>query len=93
MVEHGTTPVSNKGGSNMQARFSYNRLWKLLIDKGMNKQTLCSLSGVSPTSLAKLGKGANVTTDIILKICLALDCDTIDVMEIVNRKDTEPNNE
>lgn len=82
---------SHKGGSNMQARFNYNRLWKLLIDKEMSKQALCTLSGISPTSLAKLGKGANVTTDIILRICLALNCDTNDIMEIVHRQENEGN--
>lgn len=73
----------------MQARFSYNKLWKLLIDKEMNKQTLCAISNISPTSLAKLGKGANVTTDIILRICLALNCDTNEIMEIVGRSRNE----
>ena len=46
---------------------------------------LRSQGGYSPISLEKLGKGANVTTDIVLKICIALNCDTGDVMEIVNK--------
>ena len=62
---------------------SYNKLWKLLIDKGMNKQDLKQLSGVSTTSIAKLGKGENITTDVLLKICKALNCDVTDIMEIV----------
>ncbi len=64
-------------------RFSYNKLWKLLIDKSMNKQKLKKISGVSSASMAKLGKGQNVTTDVLLRICTALDCDIGDIMEIV----------
>ncbi len=70
-------------------RFSYNRLWKLLIDKGINKQTLREISGVSSTSIAKLGKGGNVNTDVLLRICNALDCDISDIVEIVKDETTE----
>ena len=62
---------------------SYNKLWKLLIDKGMNKQELKKKAGVSTASIAKLGKGENITTDVLLKICKALDCDITDIMEIM----------
>lgn len=62
---------------------SYNKLWKLLIDKKINKKELSELSGVSLTSIAKLKKGANVNTDIILKICIALNCDISDIVEVV----------
>ena len=65
-------------------RMSYNRLWKLLIDKNMKKSDLRKVAGVSSSSLAKLGKGENVTTDVILKICVALDCRVEDIMEIIN---------
>jgi len=64
-------------------KMSYNRLWKLLIDKGMKKSALRKEAGISSSSLAKLGKGENVTTDVILKICIALDCRVEDIMEIV----------
>lgn len=64
-------------------RMSYNRLWKLLIDKNMKKSDLRKVAGVSSSSLAKLGKGENVTTDVILKICVALDCRVEDIMEII----------
>jgi DNA-binding Xre family transcriptional regulator len=64
-------------------RISYNKLWKLLIDKNMNKQYLKVLSGVSAASIAKLGKGENITTDVLLKLCEALDCDLEDIMETV----------
>lgn len=63
---------------------SYNKLWKLLIDKKMNKKELSEKSGVSTTSIAKLKKGANVNTDILLKICKALNCDIADIVEVVN---------
>ena len=62
---------------------SYKKLWKLLIDRDMKKRDLCEKAGVSATSLAKLGKGENVNTDILVKICRALDCDVSDIMEIV----------
>ena len=50
-------------------RISYNKLWKMLIDKNMNKQDLKNATGISSASIAKLGKGENITTDILLKIC------------------------
>lgn len=65
-------------------QISYNKLWKLLIDKGMNKQDLKRISGISTTSMAKLGKCENITTDILLKICNALKCDISDIMEITD---------
>lgn len=61
---------------------SYNKLWKLSIDKNMKKKQLSQLSGVSSASIAKLGKGGNVTTEVLLKICKALDCDISDIMEV-----------
>lgn len=64
-------------------RFSYNKLWKLLIDRGINKKTLREMSGISATSVAKLGKGGNVNTDVLLRICDALNCDVGDIMEFV----------
>ena len=62
---------------------SYNKLWKLLIDKNMNKQALREASGISSGSIAKLGKGDNITTEVLLRICEALDCDISDIMEVV----------
>ncbi|MDR1892817.1 MAG: helix-turn-helix transcriptional regulator [Oscillospiraceae bacterium] len=61
---------------------SYNKLWKLLIDKKMNKKDLRLAAGVSTSVIAKLGKGENVTTDILLKICKVLGCDISEIMEI-----------
>ena len=62
---------------------SYNKLWKMLIDKGMNKHDLKELSGVSSASIAKLGKGDNITTDVLIKICESLDCALEDIIETV----------
>lgn len=70
-------------------KMSYNRLWKLLIDKDMKKSDLRKVAGVSSSSLAKLGKGENVTTDVILKICSTLDCNIEDIMEIVKTEVSE----
>lgn len=62
---------------------SYKKLWKLLIDNDMKKKDLRQAAGISPTSIAKLGKNENVTTDVLAKICKALGCDIGDIMEIV----------
>jgi putative transcriptional regulator len=63
--------------------FSYNRLWKLLIDRGMKKQELQKISQVSAASIAKMGRCENVTTDVLLRICSAMDCNVEDIMERV----------
>lgn len=65
---------------------SYKKLWKLLIDKDMKKKDLCELAGISPTSVTKMGKGGHVTTVVLMKICLALDCGLNDIMEILQEK-------
>lgn len=62
---------------------SYKKLWKLLIDKDMLKKDLAQKAQISPTSIAKLSKNENVNTDILRKICIALDCDICDIMEMV----------
>lgn len=69
---------------------SYNKLWKLLIDKNMNKQALRKATGISTATLAKLGKGADVNTEILRRICVALDCEIGDIMEVI--KDTNNSN-
>jgi DNA-binding Xre family transcriptional regulator len=63
---------------------SYKKLWKLLIDKNMTKMDLRDAAGISAASIAKLGKGGNITTDVLLKICNALDCKLEDIMETVS---------
>lgn len=65
-------------------KISYNKLWKLLVDKGMKKKDLKEVTGISATIIAKLGRNENVTTDTLLKICTALDCNISDIMDIVH---------
>lgn len=62
---------------------SYKKLWKLLIDRDMKKKDLREAAGISTSSMAKLGKNKNINTDILVKICKALNCDISDIMEIV----------
>lgn len=72
----------------LKTQFSYNRLWKLLIDREVQKQELQKMSEVSAASIAKMGRCENVTTDVLLRICEALDCSIEDIMERVPVKDT-----
>ncbi len=60
---------------------SYKRLFKLLIDRDMKKKDLCEIANISTTSVTKLKNNQNVNTEIIEKICCALDCDVEDIME------------
>ena len=69
--------------------FSYKKLWKLLIDRGIKKKELAEMAGISATSIAKLGKGGNVNSKVLLKICVALGCNLDDIVEIVE-KDEKP---
>ena len=62
---------------------SYKKLWKLLIDKDLKKHDLCQMAGISSASVAKLTKGKNIQTDILVKICAALNCGIEDIMEIL----------
>ena len=62
---------------------SYKKLWKLLIDKDMRKEDLRLKAGISTNTIAKLGKNENVNTEMLVKICTALNCDIVDIMEIV----------
>ena len=64
-------------------RISYKKLWKLLIDRDMMKKDLANSAGISTASSAKLGRNENVNTDILLRICTALECDISDILEIV----------
>ena len=68
----------------MGISLSYNRLWKLLIDRGMTKQDLRKITGLSSASIAKLGKGQNINTDVLIRICNALNCDLHDIVETVH---------
>ena len=61
---------------------SYDKLWKLLIDKKMNRTALKEAAGISFNVLAKMGKSETVSMESMLKVCEALDCDISDVMEV-----------
>lgn len=74
---------SNKNKKELKTQFSYNRLWKLLIDRNIKKQELQKMSEVSAASIAKMGRCENVTTDVLLRICEALNCRIEDIMERV----------
>lgn len=62
---------------------SYKKLWKLLIDKDIKKKDLSEKAGISPATITKMGKGGHVTTEVLLKICNALNCGIEDIMEVV----------
>ena len=65
---------------------SYNKLWKRMIDCDLNKTQLREKAGVSTNVIAKLGKGENISMDVLVKICNALQCDIADVIEIVKEE-------
>ena len=67
---------------------SYKKLWKLLIDKDMKKHDLIAEAHLSSSTIAKLTRGENVNTAILLKICKALQCDIADIMEIIDTDKT-----
>lgn len=71
----------------------YNKLWKLLIDRKMKKKDLAALSNVSKATLAKMSNDVHVSTEILEKICNALDVDIADVVEIVPYKNKESGEE
>ena len=62
---------------------SYKKLWKLLIDRDMKKKDLCAAAGISSASITKMGRNGHVTTEILAKICNALECQIEDIMEVV----------
>ena len=75
--------MHTKEGESFMA-VSYKKLWKLLIDRDMRKKDLCAKAGISSASVTKMGKGGHVTTEVLLKICTALDCQIDDIMEITS---------
>jgi len=70
------------GGRNKMS-VSYKKLWKLLIDREMKKKELCAKAGISPSSLTKMGKNGHVTTEVLAKICSALNCTVDEIMDII----------
>ena len=68
---------------------NYKKLWKLLIDKDMIKKDLRLAAGLSTNVIAKLGKNENVSTEVLGKICKALDCEITDIMEFIDEDETK----
>ena len=62
---------------------SYKKLWKLLIDRDLKKKDLMQMSGISQSTVTKLGHNESVSTDILVKICKGLDCDVSDIMDLI----------
>ena len=68
-------------------KVSYNKLWKLLIDKNMKKMDLLEAVEMSPNTLAKLGRNEDVSMDVIRRICEYMKCDVGDIMEMIPEKE------
>lgn len=75
------TRTNDYGGNDMV--ISYKKLWKLLIDRELKKKDLIALAGISQSSVTKMGHNENVSTEILVKICNALECDLSDIVELV----------
>ena len=67
----------------------YKKLWKMLIDKDMKKKDLCNKAGISTASVTKMGKGGHVTTEVLAKVCAAMDCTLDDIMEFLPESKNE----
>ena len=72
-------------------KLSYNKLWKLLIDKGITKTEMRLKADISTTTLAKLGKNETVSMEVLLKICKVLDCNVGDIMDVINEEKQDGN--
>lgn len=70
-------------------RVCYKPLWKLLIDRELKKKDLCQMAHISPASVTKMGRNGYVTTEVLEKICTALNCGIGDVMEILDDEDSQ----
>ncbi len=62
---------------------SYNKLWKLLIDRNMKKKDLMAITGISQATVSKLGRNETVNSDVLVRICYALNCDIGDIMQVI----------
>ena len=62
---------------------NYNKLWKMLIDRNMMKKDLIQMAGISTNAMAKMGKGGDVSTQVLRKICTVLDCKIEDIVEVI----------
>ena len=82
----------SKSKKDLKSEFSYNRLWKMLIERNIKKGELQEMSDVSAASIAKMGRCENVTTDVLLRICESLDCNIEDIMERIPLQQDKENN-
>ena len=64
-------------------RVNYNRLWKLMIDRKLMKKDLIAMAGISTNAMANMGKEENVSTEVLGKICAALNCRIEDIVEFI----------
>ncbi len=62
---------------------SYNKLWKLLVDKNMNKTQLCERAQISTNAMARLGRNEDVRVEVLIKICIVLGCTMDEIMDII----------
>ena len=65
---------------------SYKKLWKILIDRDMKKKDLQAVAGISWASVTKLSKGENVSMEVLIKVCRALECNIGDVMDLIQNE-------
>ena len=67
----------------------YNKLWKLLIDRGLNKTQLCKEANITTNAMARLGRNEDVRVDVLVKICTVLNCTVDDILEIIPESDLQ----
>lgn len=67
----------------------YNKLWKLLIDRGLNKTQLCKEANITTNAMARLGRNEDVRVDVLVKICTVLNCMVDDILEIIPESDLQ----
>ena len=70
-------------------KVSYNKLWKMLIDKNMQKKDLQEAVKMSPNTMAKMGRNENISMDVLVRICKELQCDVGDIMEVIQEKEDQ----
>ena len=67
---------------------NYNKLWKMLIDKNLMKKDLIEMAGITTNAMAKMGKGGDVSTQVLIKICNVLDCKLEDIVELDSEQES-----
>ena len=79
-----TESILKKNDRGEHMAMCYKKLWKLLIDKNLNKSDLRERTGLSTSTIAKLGRDEYVSMEVVSKICATLQCDVGDIMEYVS---------